>query len=183
MKLFSLILTVFFVSCSLSHAKAFKIMSPQLKYGGIIPEVHVFDGFGCEGKNVSPQLDWKGAPKGTKSFALTVYDPDAPTGSGWWHWVVVNIPANFRELPIDFGAQDKFSLNNGILQVRNDFGAYKFGGPCPPKGSKKHRYIFTIHALKVDKLDLDKNATAAFAGFMINQNTIAKANFMSFYKR
>jgi len=178
-----LILTAFFVSCSTSHAKAFKVKSSEIKYGGMIKETHVFDGFGCSGKNISPQISWKNAPKDTKSFAITVYDPDAPTGSGWWHWFLVNIPSSYEEIPSNFGAQNKFSLDEGILQVRNDFGQYKFGGPCPPKADKRHRYIFTIHALKVEKLDLDKNATAALAGFMINQNSIAKTSFMAFYDR
>lgn len=183
MKNFILLFSLFFVSCSVSHANTFKIKSSEIKYGAKIGENHVFDGFGCSGKNISPQISWKDAPKDTKSFAITVYDPDAPTGSGWWHWLAVNIPTTYTEIPSNFGATDKFALNDGILQIRNDFGVHKFGGPCPPKGDKKHRYIFTIHALKVEKLELDKNATAALAGFMINQNSLKKTSFMAFYGR
>jgi Raf kinase inhibitor-like YbhB/YbcL family protein len=135
------------------------------------------------GENISPQLSWTRAPKGTKSFALTVYDPDAPTGSGWWHGSLVNIPATYSELPAGFGRDDSFKLQDGILQVRNDFGVYKFGGPCPPKGDKAHRYIFTLYALKTDKIELESSATAALAGFMINQNILAKTSFIAKYKR
>ena len=183
MKYLSLIITILFVSCSTSHAKIFKVKSPQIKYGTRISNDHVFNGFGCEGKNISPEIAWKNAPKNTKSFALIVYDPDAPTGSGWWHWVLVNIPKNYSEIPANFGSKNSFDLIGQIKQVRNDFGIHNFGGPCPPKGHKKHRYIFTLHALKVEKLDLDKNATAALAGFMINANTIKKTKFEAFYKR
>lgn len=186
MKKISLILVGFFVSCSVNQAYSandFSLKSSEVKNNSTITAKHVFNGFGCSGKNLSPQLSWSSAPKDAKSFAITVYDPDAPTGSGWWHWLVVNIPASYGKLPSDFGANDKFELPGGILQIRNDFGAYKFGGPCPPKGDKPHRYIFTIHALKTEKLELAESATAALAGFMINQNSIAKASFEAFYSR
>jgi Raf kinase inhibitor-like YbhB/YbcL family protein len=143
----------------------------------------VFNSFGCSGENVSPQISWSNVPAGTKSFAVTVYDPDAPTGSGWWHWLVVNIPTSYKSLPANFAAQDSFALKDGIAQVRNDFGTYKFGGPCPPQGDKPHRYIFTIYALKTDKLDLSESSTAALAGFMINRNVLAKAQFSARYGR
>lgn len=186
MKKLSLIFTLFFVSCSVSHAAKnnnFAIKSADIKPNLRISENHVFNGFGCEGKNISPQISWQNAPKETKSFALTVYDPDAPTGSGWWHYLAVNIPANYQQLPAKFAAENKFQTTDNILQIRNDFGVNNFGGPCPPKGDKAHRYIFTIHALKSEKLDLTQDATAALAGFMINANTIAKASFTAFYSR
>lgn len=148
-----------------------------------ISNKHVFNGFGCEGRNISPQLEWKNPPAGTKSFALTVYDPDAPTGSGWWHWVVLNIPNHYKKLSTNFGSKDQFRFKNLITQVRNDYGIHKFGGPCPPKGDKPHRYIFTLHALKTDKIILNKSATAAQAGFMINANTIGKASFVAKFGR
>lgn len=112
-----------------------------------------------------------------------MYDPDAPTGSGWWHWLVANIPISYNELPKDFGAQNQFNLKDGINQIRNDFGIFGFGGPCPPQGDKPHRYIFTISALKVEKLDLSQDTTAALAGFMINQNSLAQAQFTALYGR
>jgi hypothetical protein len=185
MKLKSLLFMAFFVSCATNQAdaKAFKIMSADVKSQSMIENKHVFKGFGCDGGNISPQISWMNAPKETKSFALTVYDPDAPTGSGWWHWLVVNIPANHTSIPANFGSENKFKLKDGIMQVHNDFGVYNFGGPCPPKGDKAHRYIFSIHALKVEKLEIEKSATPALAGFMINQNSLGRASFTAYYKR
>ena len=97
--------------------------------------------------------------------------------------MAVNIPASYAKLPTNFSAEDKFKTTDGISQVRNDFGTYKFGGPCPPKGDKAHRYIFTIYALKSEKLDVPETATAALAGFMINQNVLAKSSFEALYGR
>jgi hypothetical protein len=166
-----------------SNSYAFSISSSNIKSGDTISDKHSFNGFGCNGENISPQIGWKNPPKDTKSFAILVYDPDAPTGSGWWHWVLVNIPVTYSELPPNFGNQDQFALKDGIIQVRNDYGFHKYGGPCPPQGDKPHRYVFTIHALKVDKIDLEAGATSALAGFMVNQNTIAKVGFEGFYGR
>ena len=166
-----------------NSASDFTISSSELKANSQIENKYVFDGFGCKGDNISPQISWKNAPKETKSFALTVYDPDAPTGSGWWHWVVLNIPANYNELISDFGKKNKANLTNNITQVRNDFGQFSFGGPCPPQGDKAHRYIFTIYALKTNKIALDKNSSPALAGFMINHNMLAKTSFTAFYGR
>lgn len=182
MKFLSLALSIFFVSCSLSHAE-FSIKSSDLKHGQTMSEKHVFNGFGCSGKNISPQISWKNAPAGTKSFAFTVYDPDIQTGSGWWLWMVVNIPANYTKLPSNFGHTNKAKLQDGITQVRNDFGNFDFGGACPPKGDKPHRYVFTIYALNTDKIDLQEGATAAFAGFMIHQSMIGEASFEAYYGR
>ena len=186
MKKISLLFTLLFVSCSTSHAASenvFQIKSSDIEANSTIANQQVFNGFGCSGENISPQISWKNAPKETKSFALTVYDPDAPTGSGWWHYVAVNIPTNRNKLPTNFGSVDQFKTTGDVLQVRNDFGVYKFGGPCPPAGDKPHRYIFTIYALKSEKLDVPETATAALAGFMINQNILAKASFEAFYGR
>ncbi len=178
---FSLALTIVIVSCTQSHALT--IDSLDVKPKSTLTSKQVFNGFGCKGENISPQIGWKDAPKDAKSFALTVYDPDAPTGSGWWHWLVVNIPTNYQELSTNFGAKDSFALKDGILQIKNDFGLYRFGGACPPQGDKPHKYIFTVHALKVDKLDLNESSSAALAGYFINQNTIAKVSFNAFYSR
>jgi hypothetical protein len=136
--------------------------------------------FGCSGGNVSPQLAWTGAPAGAKSFALTMYDPDAPTGSGWWHWVVVNIPAAVTQLAT--GASPG-KMPAGSLETRTDFGKPGYGGPCPPAGDKAHRYIFTIYALKVDKLDLDAQASGAMSGFMIRSNSLGSATFTATFGR
>lgn len=185
MKFKSLLFTLFFVSCSLTHANSamLKINSTDIAPNATINNKHVFNGFGCTGENISPQVSWSNPPLGTKSYALTVYDIDAPTGSGWWHYVAINIPLTYQELPSGFGAENKFSVKDGIKQVRNDFGLYKFGGPCPPVDNKAHRYTFTIHALKVEKLEVPESATAALAGYMINQNTIATTKFTGFYKK
>jgi Raf kinase inhibitor-like YbhB/YbcL family protein len=168
-----------------AHAQGgFTLTSPDVKAGATIPAKHVFSGMGCTGQNLSPALRWSGAPAGTKSFAVTVYDPDAPTGSGWWHWVVYNIPAATTELPEGAGAAEgQGGLPPGAVQGRTDFGSAGFGGACPPPGDKPHRYIFTVHALKADKLDLPADASAALVGFMINANRLAKASFEAKYGR
>jgi Raf kinase inhibitor-like YbhB/YbcL family protein len=167
----------------LAHGASFKLESPTVKPGAMLTDAQVFNGFGCSGKNVSPALRWSGAPKGTKGYAVTVYDPDAPTGSGWWHWVVYNIPASATELAEGAGTGDGKGLPPGSAQGRTDFGAPGFGGACPPKGDKPHRYIFTVHALKTEKLDVPADATAALVGFMINANRLGQASFTAKYGR
>ena len=166
-----------------AQAAGFTLTSPTIKPGSMLTEAQVFKGFGCEGKNTSPALNWSGAPSGTKSYAVTVYDPDAPTGSGWWHWVVYNIPASATELPEGAGATDGKGLPAGAMQGRTDFGSAGFGGACPPKGDKPHRYIFTVHALKTDKIEVPADASAALVGFMLNANRLAKASFEARYGR
>ncbi len=156
-------------------ANAFTLTSPDIKSGARIADEQVFSGFGCTGKNVSPALNWSGAPKGTKSFALSVYDPDAPTGSGFWHWVVFNIPADVTSLPKGAGDPKSNAAPKGAVQSRTDFGTPGYGGPCPPKGDKPHHYRFTIFALDTDKLDADENASPAFVGFNVHFHTLAKA--------
>jgi Raf kinase inhibitor-like YbhB/YbcL family protein len=163
---------------------ALELSSRDIKPDGTIGSAQVLNGFGCAGGNVSPALEWKHAPAGTKSFALTAYDPDAPTGSGWWHWVVVNIPATAASLPAGAGATEGSStLPAGSLQVRTDFGVPGYGGPCPPAGDKPHRYVFTLHALKAEKLELPPTATAALAGFMIRANELDRAVLVGTYGR
>src|SRR5215831_6685875 len=130
----------------------FTLTSTDLTNGGTIANAQVFNEFGCKGSNVSPALAWSGAPSDTKSFALLVHDPDAPTGSGWWHWVVYNIPAGTSSLPSGAGDPTKELLPQGTTQGATDFGQPGYGGPCPPQGDKAHRYIFTIHALDVEHL-------------------------------
>ena len=163
-----------------SSALAFELTSPDFKSGGTLPADQVFKGFGCDGPNISPALAWTNPPAGTKSFALNVYDPDAPTGSGWWHWVVLDIPATARSLAK--GASAK-GLPAPMIQSLTDFGAPGYGGACPPPGDKPHRYVFTIYALKVPVLGLDAKAMPALAGFMINQNVLGKASLTVTYGR
>ena len=157
--------------------------SPAIAPGGTLGPEQVFNGFGCSGKNISPALAWRGAPADTKSYALTVYDPDAPTGSGWWHWVVLNIPASTNRLEAGAGQYGVKQLPSGALQVRTDFGAPGFGGACPPVGDKPHRYVFTLYALKTDRLDLPPDASAAMAGFMIHANVIGQSTLTAQYGR
>jgi Raf kinase inhibitor-like YbhB/YbcL family protein len=161
----------------------FSVTSPDLAQGGRITDAHVFNSFGCTGQNISPTLRWSGAPPGTRSFAVTAYDPDAPTGSGWWHWVIYNIPASVTELPAGAGDPRGTTAPAGSVQGNTDFGAPGYGGPCPPKGDRPHRYIFTVFALETDKLDLPANATAAFVGFNLHANTLAKGTLMARYGR
>ena len=125
-------------------------------------------GFGCDGKNVSPELHWEGIPDGTKSLALTCYDPDAPTGSGFWHWIVANIPADSNSI------SEGGPIPDGSLETRTDIGAPGWIGPCPPEGHGLHRYIFTISCLGVDSIPVDSNSSGALVGFMTNMNAIAQ---------
>ena len=154
--------------------------------GDYLGQEHILSadyGFGCGGGNKSPHLKWEGAPAGTKSFALTCFDPDAPTGSGFWHWVVVNIPPDVTELALDAGNPASGKLPVGALQVRTDFGKPGYGGPCPPQGDHPHRYFFTLHAVSMDTLPVTADTSSAVVGFYLNFNTLAKASLMGLYKR
>ena len=169
-------------AATLTQAAGFTLSSPSIKANAPIAPSFEFNGFGCAGENQSPALQWRGAPKEAKAFAVTVYDPDAPTGSGWWHWMVINIPANVTELAANAGALGGANLPAGASQARIDYGVAAWGGMCPPAGAKPHRYIFTVHALK-DKLDVPADATAALTGYMINGNSLGKASFTATYGR
>ncbi|CNI28535.1 MULTISPECIES: kinase inhibitor [Yersinia] len=188
MKKIALSLAIMAVSLS-AQAQTFSVKSSDMSQSKPLQNQQVFNGFGCTGENQSPQLSWQGAPAETKSFAITAYDPDAPTGSGWWHWTVVNIPANVHELPTNAGQRteaapaNNSTLPQGAIQGRNDFGYAGFGGACPPAGDKPHRYQFTVWALKTDKLPLDSEASGALVGFMLNSNVIAKAELVATYGR
>ena len=163
----------------------FKVISNSYKDGDYLAKDHVLSadfGFGCAGGNVSPHLKWTGAPAGTKSFAVTCYDPDAPTGSGFWHWVVVNIPANVTELAAGAGSVGG-ALPKGALQTRTDFGKPGYGGPCPPEGDHPHRYLFTVFAVGAESLPVQADTSAAVVGFNLHFNTLAKAAVMGLFKR
>ncbi len=168
-----------------AQAAGFTLSSPTIKSGSMLSDAQVFNGFGCTGKNVSPALAWSGAPAGTKSYAVTVYDPDAPTGSGWWHWVVFNIPASAANLAEGAGTADGKALPAGSTQGRTDFGAPGFGGACPPAGDKPHRYQITVFAVDVDKLPIAKNAkaSAASVGFDLHFHTLAKTTLTGLFGR
>jgi Raf kinase inhibitor-like YbhB/YbcL family protein len=161
-------------------ASAIQLTSSDFKSGDTLSKEQVFNSFGCDGGNLSPALQWTKGPEGTLSYALMVYDPDAPTGSGWWHWVVFNIPVTVTELPKGFLASD--TSIPGLIQSNTDFGKPGYGGPCPPPG-KVHHYHFTIYALKVKSLPLDATATAAMVGFYVHQNMLAKATLTGLYEK
>ncbi|MEO1250206.1 MAG: YbhB/YbcL family Raf kinase inhibitor-like protein [Pseudomonadota bacterium] len=158
-----------------ASAETFQLTSNAIAEGQHLDAAHVFQGFGCEGGNAAPDLAWSGAPEGTRSFAVTVYDPDAPTGSGWWHWFAFNIPADVTELP----AGD--AMPDGVVELTNDYGAVGFGGACPPPG-QVHRYHFTVHALDT-VLELDGSVSNALAGFMVGAATIETASITAVYSR
>ncbi len=166
-----------------TFADSFTLSSNDIAHGKFMDKAQEFTGFGCSGGDLSPHLKWSNAPKGTKSFAITAYDPDAPTGSGWWHWQIVNIPATVTELATGAGSTKKNSAPSGSTQIQNDYGAAGFGGACPPVGHGIHHYRFTVHALSVEKLELPANASGALAGYMINANTIESSTIESLYKR
>jgi hypothetical protein len=166
---------------SASAAHAFSLTSPQVKPGAKIADEQVFNSWGCPGKNISPALSWSDAPKGTKSFAVTVFDPDAPTGSGFWHWAIFDIPADATGLKLGAGDPKGDAAPKGSVQVRNDFSLPGYGGPCPPAGDKPHHYIFTVYAVDLDKIDADENASPAVIGFNLHFHTLAKATLTAVY--
>ncbi|MBI6548429.1 YbhB/YbcL family Raf kinase inhibitor-like protein [Xenorhabdus lircayensis] len=159
------------------------ISSTEFKNNDFLKKEYEFNGFDGNGDNRSPELAWIDTPAETKSFAITAYDPDAPTGSGFWHWVVFDIPTETQVLPANAGQNDGGKLPIGVIQSRNDYGLFGFGGPCPPVGDKAHRYIFTVHALSVERLGVDAEATNAIARFMIQANTLATATITGYYQR
>jgi hypothetical protein len=173
---------------SVQAAHGFELKSPDFGPGKPFSEQFLFKGLGCTGSNISPELSWSNPPAGTKSFALMVHDPDAPTGgAGIWHWVVLNIPADARSIAQGAGTGEGAKLPSGSRQIANDYfgftGTPGWGGPCPPKGQKAHNYVFTLYALGVDKIELPPTATASHAGFMINRAPLGKAVLIGTFGR
>lgn len=162
-----------------SPSSLFHVTSQDIQDAATLPMAQVFDAIG--GANLSPQLAWENAPAGTRSFAVTCFDPDAPTGSGWWHWTLFNLPPGTRMLAT--GASTNGSLPAGAGQGRTDYGQAVYGGACPPAGDKPHRYIFTVWALGVDKLDLNAECSGAVVGFNLNANVLAKATITALFGR
>lgn len=184
MKLILLKLAILIIGLNCSvYAKDFSLMSDSIKPNSSLTNKQVFNGFGCSGDNVSPALSWKNSPKGTKSFAITMYDPDAPTGSGWWHWVVYNIPPSVNHLVENAGDSNSKGLPIGSIQGRTDFGSVGFGGACPPVGDKPHRYQFTIYALNVERIAVPENASPALIGYMIHMNSLGSSKLQAKYGR
>ncbi|MDG1980479.1 MAG: YbhB/YbcL family Raf kinase inhibitor-like protein [Flavobacteriaceae bacterium] len=168
-------------SLNIISQNTFTLTSKNL--GGEATLKEEFNGFGCIGKNESPQLSWKNAPEGTRSFAITMYDPDAPTGSGWWHWVVFDIPTSTTELVANAGDIKLDLTPEGTIQSITNYGSQGYGGPCPPQGHGLHQYIITVYALKTDTLGLNKNTNPAIVGYYLWNNTLAKASLITYYKK
>ena len=152
----------------------FTLTSNDITDGGVLPDAQVQ----ARG-NTSPHLKWSGAPEGTKSFAVTCYDPDAPTGSGFWHWTVANLPADVTELAE--GASSD-GLPRGAVEGRTDFGEPGFGGAAPPPGHGPHRYIFTVFAVDTERLDVTPENSGAVFGFNLHFHTLAKASITGVYE-
>lgn len=142
----------------------------------------MFNGMNCTGGNVSPHLEWDGVPDGAKSFAITIYDPKGPTLSGWYHWVVFNIPAGVREVTEGAGDPAAALMPDGAVQSRTDFGTPGYSGPCPPQNDPPHPYHVTVYALDVEELGLDKETQPAMVSFNLEQHTLQRAS-MIFYAR
>lgn len=175
------ILMMMLVSSCVLNAQNFTLKSNTLK--GQAEQCLMLNSMGCTGENSSPQLFWDGVPSNTQSFALTIHDPDAPIVSGWWHWVVFDIPVDIRELVTNAGNILAKTAPKGVIQSKNDFGTYGYGGPCPPEGDHPHRYIITIYALDTDKLGLNQDASGAMVAFYLRQYTIQKASLVFYAKR
>ncbi len=173
-----LILLIPVLSFNVNAESIFTLSSPSFDDGAKLPLKQVANFNDCKGNNDSPALEWTDGPRGTLSYAVTVYDPDAPSGSGWWHWILFNIPSDVTSLK-----EEMHVFPPGSIQARNDYGDSKYGGACPPKGSKPHRYLITVFALKVKKIPLNKDASGAMVGFYIQKNALAKASITATYSR
>jgi Raf kinase inhibitor-like YbhB/YbcL family protein len=172
-------------SAGTASAAPFTLTSTDFKNGGTIEQKNAGNIMGCTGEGKSPALEWKNPPAGTKSFALLVHDPDAPTGgAGFWHWIVYNIPADATSLPAGAGDSTGSGMPRGAVQGNTDMGKPGYIGPCPPPGSPKHHYNFMLYPLKVDKLDVPQGATASYVGFSAGMNAIGKpAKLVGLYAR
>jgi Raf kinase inhibitor-like YbhB/YbcL family protein len=166
----------------LPEVPTFTVQSEDISDGEKQPLPHASGIFGAGGEDISPQLSWNGFPEQTKSFAVTVYDPDAPTGSGFWHWAVVNIPGSVTSLERGAGDEEGSKLPEGAFQLKNDGGLARYIGAAPPAGHGKHRYFFVVHALDVDHLDIPKDATPAYLGFNLFSHALGRGMLVPWYE-
>lgn len=157
---------------------SFDVTSDDVVGGSMTPLDHVHDSAG--GANRSPQLRWSGEPEGTQSFVVTCFDPDAPTPSGFWHWVAVDIPAEVHELPTGAGESDA-TLPDAAFHVATDFGTAAYGGCAPPPGDMPHRYFFVVHAVDVPTLGVDASASPAVVSFNLAFHTLGRATITPTY--
>lgn len=164
---------------ALPKVPSFTVTSTDVRDGASFASAQRSGVFGAGGQDASPQLSWSGFPAGTRSFVVTVYDPDAPTASGFWHWAVANLPATTTHLPTNAGATDGAKLPPGAVQFRNDGGFAGYVGAAPPPGHGPHRYFIVVHAVDVGKLDLPKDASPALLGFNLFTHTLARATLVA----
>jgi Raf kinase inhibitor-like YbhB/YbcL family protein len=165
----------FAVPNALAQSADFRLASSEWHEGGMVPRQNVFNGSGCGGANVSPELHWSGAPGDAKSFAITIFDPDAPAAGGWWHWVIFNIPVTVSELPAGAGSKQSRGAPAASIQCRNDFGEPGYGGPCPPAGTT-HRYQARVYALNTERLPFGSEAPPAKVAKQIEAHSIGVAS-------
>ena len=162
---------------------SFEVTSTDVPDGGTLAMPHVSGVMGAGGEDRSPQLSWSGAPEGTRGYAVTVFDPDAPTASGFWHWAVANIPASVTELPGGAGDKDAPALPEGALQLRNDGGFAGYVGAAPPAGHGPHRYFVVVHAVETEQLDVGPDASPAVLGFNLFFHTLARGTLVVTYEQ
>ena len=167
----------------LPSVPSFSVTSSDVSDGAALARPHVSGVMGAGGEDRSPQLSWSGFPEGTRSFAVTVFDPDAPTASGFWHWAVANIPASVTELPSGAGDKDAPDLPEGALQLRNDGGFAGYLGAAPPAGHGPHRYFVVVHAVDTEILDITADTTPAVLGFNLFVHTLARARLVATYEQ
>lgn len=158
-----------------------KAWSDSVKPGETIDQKYLYNSFGCKGKNISPAISWSGEPEGTKSFAVTMYDPDAPKEGGWWHWAVVNIPGSVHGL--NEGASNDRKLPKEAIELKTTYGEAHYGGPCPPKGADPHHYVFTVYALNEPASTATAKSTPDSIKSELEAKTIEKAVFTVEYGR
>ncbi|GAA4536776.1 YbhB/YbcL family Raf kinase inhibitor-like protein [Pseudonocardia xishanensis] len=167
----------------LPQVPSFDVTSTDFTDGGMLAMPQVSGIFGAGGEDLSPQLSWSGAPKGTRSYVVTCFDPDAPTGSGFWHWAVVDILASVTSLEVGAGDEEGSGLPAGSYQLANDAGIKQFVGAAPPAGRGLHRYFFVVHAVDVESLGLPEGASPALLGFNLFSHTLARATITPVYER